>query len=147
GNQFCQNGVVHEINELMIPEQSIAEYLNGLPDDFSIIRDSIFALNDTLFDPVNSIPTGVDKTGNTLYDSVFVIENPLFEEADIASEFSQVTLLLPRNTVIEAAYKNLKSQYDQFGKPFTYADTMVAINWIRDAVLYDRVIKNYGSEV
>lgn len=146
GNQFCQNGVVNEVSELMIPVQSIAEFLDELSEDFSIIRDSIFALNDTLFDPVNSIPVGVDKTGNTLYDSVFIIENPLFENADIASEFSQMTLLLPRNSVIEAAYKNLKSQYNQFGKPFTYADTMIAFNWIRDAVLYDKVIEHYGNE-
>lgn len=145
GNQLCKNGVVHEISELMLPGKSIAEYLSELSDDFSIIRDSVFALNDTLFDPVNSIPIGVDKTGNTLYDSVFIIENPLFDNADITSEFSQVTLFLPRNTVIEAAYQNLKTQYDQFGKAFTYADTMVALNWIREAILYDEVIRDYGS--
>ncbi len=147
GNQFTRNGVVHEINRLMVPDKSIAEYLNTLDDEYSIIRDSIFALNDTLFDPVNSIPKGVDLTGNTIYDSVFIINNPLFENADIASEFSQVTLFLPGNAVIEGAYRNLKSQYDQFGKAMTYADTMIAFNWIREAILFNRVIENYGSEL
>ena len=147
GNQFTKNGVVHEINRLMIPDPSIADYLNSLDEEYSMIRDSIFALNDTLFDPVNSIPKGVDLTGNTIYDSVFIIENPLFENANIASEFSQVTMFLPSNAVIEDAYRNLKSQYDQFGKAMTYADTMIAFNWIRDAVLFNKVVRDYGSEL
>ena len=147
GNQFTKNGVVHEINRLMIPDQSIADYLNSLDEEYSMIRDSIFALNDTLFDPVNSIPKGVDLTGNTIYDSVFIIKNPLFENANIASEFSQVTMFLPSNAVIEDAYRNLKMQYDQFGKAMTLADTLIAFNWIRDAVLYSKVINDYGSEL
>ncbi len=146
GNQFCQNGVVHEISELMVPDQSIYEYLHGLSDEYSMIRDSVFAANDTVFDPANSVPIGVDKSGNTIYDSTFVIENPIFENVDFRSEFSQVTMFVPSNQVIETCYENLGKLYDQFGKPFTKDDSLTAWNWIRDAVFYDKVIENYGVE-
>lgn len=146
GNQLCRNGVVHEINALMRPEQSIYDYLESLGDDHSIIRDSVFALNDTIFDAENSIPIGVDPTGNTLYDSVFVINNPIFEVADIRSEFSQVSMFIPSNAVIEQCFDDLGRLYNQFGKEFTPEDSLVAYNWIRDAVVYDHVVTDYGQE-
>src|SRR5690606_24504931 len=118
GNQLCKNGVVHEINQLLTPDQSLYEYLDNLGDDYSIIRDTLLAMNDTIFDPINSIPIGVDPTGNTLYDSVYVITNPIFEKADIRSEFSEITMFLPRNQVIENCFNDLGLLYDQFGKEF-----------------------------
>ncbi|MBD8490693.1 fasciclin domain-containing protein [Echinicola sp. CAU 1574] len=146
GNQFCQNGVVHEISELMVPDQSVYDYLYSLSDDYSMIRDSVFAKNDTVFDASNSIPIGVDKSGNTIYDSAFVIENPIFEEVDFRSEFSQVTMFVPSNEVVETCFDNLLGLYDQFGKPFIQSDSLTAWNWIMDAVFYDKVVEDYGSE-
>lgn len=146
GNQFCQNGVVHEIDDLMLPDESIYDYLFQLSDDYSIIRDSVFAKNDTLFDAQNSIPIGVDKSGNTIYDSTFRIENPIFEKVDFRSEFSQVTMFLPSNEVVGNCYSNLQHLYDQFGKPFTQADSTIAWDWIMNAAFYDKVIDNYGME-
>ncbi|UCS94986.1 fasciclin domain-containing protein [Echinicola marina] len=146
GNQFCQNGVVHEINELMVPDESIYEYLYGLSDEYSMIRDSVFAANDTVFDASNSVPIGVDKSGNTIYDSAFVIENPIFEEVDFRSEFSQVTMFVPSNEVVGVCFDNLQKLYDQFGKPFTKADSLIAWNWVMDAVFYDQVVDDYGAE-
>ncbi|WP_257669688.1 fasciclin domain-containing protein [Parapedobacter tibetensis] len=146
GNQLCRNGVVHEINELMRPDESIYDYLSALGDDYSIIRDSVLALNDTVFDEQNSIPIGVDPTGNTLYDSVFVITNPIFEVANFRSEFAQVTLFLPSNAVIEQCFENLGELYEQFGKAFTPADSLIAYQWIREAVFYGQIIDDYGSQ-
>src|SRR5690606_20503739 len=140
------NGVVHELDKLMKPSQSIYDYLHNLGDDYSIIRDSVFALNDTIFDVANSIPIGVDPTGNTLYDSVFVIQNPIFEKADFRSEFSQVTMMLPSNDVIEQCFEDLSELYGQFGKAFVREDSLKAYNWIRDAVFFGSVIENYGAE-
>jgi len=145
GNQLCQNGVVHEIDQLMRPDESIYDYLSGLGDDYSIIRDSIFAMNDTVFDMENSIPTGVDPTGNTIYDSTFVIQNPIFENADFRSEFSQVTLFLPSNYVIKQCFDDLKQLYGQFGKTFLREDTLIAMDWIKNAIFYDQLVENYGS--
>lgn len=57
-----------------------------------------------LFDKANSIPTGVDITGNTVYDSVFYVYNPLFEKAQFNSEFKQFTLFLPDNEVLKDCF-------------------------------------------
>lgn len=146
GNQLCQNGVVHEIDQLLKPDVSIYDYLEDLGDSHSIIRDTILAMNDTIFDPINSIPVGVDRQGNTLYDSVYVISNPIFQRANIMSEFTRVTMFLPSNDVIEDCFENLGVLYDQFGKQFLKADSQIAYTWIKEAVFYNTLVDNYGNE-
>ncbi|GGH06087.1 fasciclin domain-containing protein [Sphingobacterium alkalisoli] len=145
GNQLCKNGVVHEIDQLLKPDISIYDYLEGLGDSHSTIRDTILAMNDTLFDMENSIPVGVDRTGRTLYDSVFIISNPIFERANIMSEFDKLTMFLPSNEVLEECFDNLGQLYGQFGKPFLPADTVIAYKWIKEAIFYNTLIDNYGS--
>src|SRR5690606_13993927 len=122
GNQLCKNGVVHEIDQVLTPDLSIYEYLEQLGADYSVIRDTILAMNDTIFDPQNSIPVGVDPTGNTVYDSVFVISNPIFDKVNIRSEFANVTMFLPSNQVIDDCFNDLGILYDQFGKDFLQED-------------------------
>lgn len=142
GNQICQNGVVHEIDELLTPDLSIYEYIESLGNDYSIIRDTLLAMNDTIFDLENSIPIGVDPTGNTLYDSVYVITNPIFERVNIRSEFSNVTMFLPSNQVVEKCFEDLGTLYDQFGKDFLYTDSLKAYTWIKEAIFYNSVLDN-----
>lgn len=146
GNQLCKNGVIHEISQLLTPDQSIYEYLESLGEDYSIIRDTLLAMNDTVFDPLNSIPIGVDPTGNTLYDSVYIITNPIFEKADIRSEFSEITMFLPSNQVIANCFNDLGNLYDQFGKTFLKEDTLVAFSWIKDAVFYKSLLDDVSGE-
>lgn len=145
GNQICQNGVVHEISQLLTPDLSIYEYIEALGSDYSTIRDTILALNDTIFDLDNSIPVGVDPTGNTVYDSVYVITNPIFEGADIRSEFANVTMFLPSNQVIEDCFENLGILYDQFGKEFLETDSLKAYTWIKEAIFYNRLIEDVSE--
>ncbi len=142
GNQLCKNGVVHEISQLLAPDLSIYEYLESLGADYSIIRDTILAMNDTIFDLENSIPIGVDPTGNTLYDSVYVITNPVFEKANIRSEFANVTMFLPSNQAIADCFEDLGVLYDQFGKEFLETDSLIAYTWIKEAIFYDRLVEN-----
>ncbi|SUI96688.1 Fasciclin domain [Sphingobacterium spiritivorum] len=146
GNQLCKNGVVHEINGLMKPDVSIYEYLEGLGSDYSIIRDTILRLNDTIFDLANSVPIGVDPTGNTVYDSAYVIKNPIFEKANIRSEFVQVSMFLPSNQVLNNCFNDLRSLYAQFGKTFEEDDYLKAMSWIKEAIFYNTLVDNYGSE-
>lgn len=145
GNQICQNGVVHEIDQLLTPDLSIYEYIESLGNAYSIIRDTILAMNDTIFDLENSIPIGVDPTGNTLYDSVYVITNPIFERVNIRSEFANVTMLLPSNQVVEKCFDNLGILYDQFGKDFLYTDSLKAYTWIKEAIFYSSVVDDVAE--
>src|SRR5690606_32346402 len=146
GNQICQNGVVHEIDQLLTADLSIYEYVEAVGSDYSIIRDTILAMNGTIFDLENSIPIGVDPTGNTLYDSVYVITNPIFEKADIRSEFSEITMFLPSNHVIENCFNDLGLLYDQFGKEFLKEDSLVAFIWIKDAIFYKSLLDDVSGE-
>ena len=142
-----KNGVVHEIKSVLKPLTNMFDFIKLLPDDYSIIRDSITSYDKMLFDRKNSVPTGVDATGNTVYDSVFYSYNPLFEQADFSSEFSQFTLFLPSNEVISGAFDKLKKQYQLMGRDFTTADTVLAIDWIRQAIFQQGEINNYGSQL
>ena len=140
-DQFCKNGVVHEIDQLMEPVIGIYDYLMALGDDYSTIIDTIFNANDTVFDVENSVPIGVDISGNTIYDSVFVVENPLLEQADFRSEFSQLTMFLPDNSVIDECITNYTNQLLSIGMPCTYQDTVLAMNWIKGALFYNGIMR------
>jgi uncharacterized surface protein with fasciclin (FAS1) repeats len=146
-DQFCQNGVVHQVDKLLLPRISIYEYLMALGDEYSMIVDSIFNQNDTVFDPVNSKPIGVDSEGRTIYDSIFVIENPIFKTVDFRSEFEQTTMFLPSNSVIEICYQKLEEQLTAIGKTYTYADQLMAFNWLKGALFYNGLVDDYGSVV
>lgn len=141
-----KNGVVHEIETIMMPRINMFDYLMMLPDDYSIIRDSIVSYNQEIFDKTNSIPIGVDPTGNTIYDSVFYLYNPMFTKADFGSEFLQFTMFLPSNKVVEGTLEKLKKQYEMMGKTFGYADTLLAINWIKEAMFHKVLVPNYQEK-
>ena len=144
-NQICKNGVVNELSQLMVPLISIYDYVRSLGGDYSMIRDSILSLNDTLFDKANSVPVGVDKYGNTVYDSAFYIKNPIMDTVDIRSEFIQSTMFLPSNAIILNCIGDMKSQYEKIGRVFAKSDTTLAFGWIRRAIFYNSKIDNYGS--
>ncbi len=141
-----QNGVVHEIPALMRPLGNLFEYLKDLGDDYSIIRDSILFYNEIVFDLENSIPKGIDLTGNPTYDSAWVETNPLFETIDLRSEAKEITMFLPDNNVIKECFETMHEQYKLMGKTFGQSDTLLAINWIKEAMFIDKIVENYHAQ-
>jgi len=135
------NGVVHEIDALMKSRINMYDYLKELDSNYSIIRDSIFKYNVELFDKANSTPIGVDKTGNTVYDSVFYVSNPLFATVPFNSEFKQFTVFVPDNEVITNCLDGLNEQYKKMGKTVTLTDTILAFKWIKEAMFYNGLLK------
>lgn len=140
-----KNGVIHEIDQLMKSRINMYDYLTQLGDDYSIIRDTIFKYDIRVFDRANSTPIGVDKTGNTIYDSIFYVHNPLFEKAQFNSEFSQFTCFLPSNAVIENCFLSMQDQYQKMGSVVTLADTLLAFQWIKEAMFYNGVITDLSE--
>lgn len=139
------NGVVHVIDALMKSRINMYNFLKGLSDDYSIIRDSIFFYDTKVFDKANSVPIGVDKTGNTIYDSVFYTYNNLFEKAKFDSEFNQYTVFVPSNEVIENCFNTLSDSYTKMGKTVTQADTVLAIQWIKEAMFYNGILTDFSA--
>ncbi len=140
-----KDGVIHEISSLMKSRVNIYEYLKNLGGDYSMIRDSIFKYNVERFDKANSTPIGVDKTGNTVYDSIFYVYNPLFETVQFNSEFEQFTVFLPSNTVINNCFQTLQNTYINMGKTVSRSDSTLAWSWIKQAMFYKGEISSFST--
>jgi len=140
-----KDGVIHEISSLMKSRVNIYEYLKNLGNDYSIIRDTIFKYNIDKFDKANSTPIGVDKTGNTVYDSIFYVDNPIFTTVKFNSEFEQFTVLLPSNNVINNCFNTLQSTYASMGKTLAKSDSILAWSWIKQAMFFKGEITDFNA--
>lgn len=143
-NQICQNGVVHELKGALMPRKNIYEFMMECGDDFSIFRDTLNNYNDTVFRPDLSMPLRVDSWGNTVYDSVFVIENPFFAKGDLRDEEEELTLILPSNNAMKQMLINITNYFDKVNREFTAKDTSEIMNWLIKSVIHDRFI-NYAG--
>lgn len=151
------NGVIHVIDEMMAARINLYEYIKQLPDEYSIYRDSIMAYSVELFDESKSTPIGVDKTGNTIYDSVFVVYNPLFDTVEINSEFKQFTCFIPDNNVMKDCFTKMNSTYEAIGRPLidesaeypylAQSDMELAINWIKRATIFEGTLSEAEASV
>lgn len=141
-NQMCLNGVVHDIAGLLFPRKNLYEYIEALPDQYSILRDSILSHNDTVFDIEHSFPVDVDPTGNTIYDSVFIIRNNFI--GSIRNEETENTVMLADNATILAAFEEMRT--------YLLADTLTTElkeemnDWWQKALIYPEKIKVYGKD-
>lgn len=136
------NGVIHEISGTMIPLKNIMEYINEAGPEFSIFRDSLWSYNDTIFDPKASFPLGVNDVGQTIYDSVFVIQNSLLKTVDPGDESRELTLFLPSNAIIEDLIHQTSAYYEGIGRDFLRADSLSVYKWVMRAAFFDRQIEN-----
>ncbi len=105
------NGFVYVMSDAIYAPKSLYEFLTELGDEYSMFKDLVFEYEESAFDRENSIPVGVDNTGNTVYDSVFVSKNLLMDRYDsggsdswnMRSEFFSSTVLVPNNTLVKGA--------------------------------------------
>lgn len=146
-NQICKNGVVHEVKGPLIPRKNIYEYMMECGDEFSIFRDTLNGYNDTIFRPDLSTPLGVNEWGNTIYDSVFVIENPFFSKGDLKDEEADLTLMLPSNKAMKQMLINVTSYFDKVQREFTAKDTSEIMSWLIRSVIHSGRIVNYAGVV
>lgn len=141
-NQVCMNGVIHEVAHLIVPRKNLYEYIESLPDNYSMLRDSLLARNDTVFDIERSFPIDVDPTGNTIYDSVFVIHNNFI--GSIRNEEAKNTIMLPDNQVILNAFEEMRT--------YLLADTLSTElkeemnDWWLKALIYPEELSVYDKD-
>ena len=145
----AKNGYIYVMEDPIFALKSLYEVLQDLGDDYSIFKELVFSFEERVFDRENSIPVGVDLTGNTVYDSVFVTKNLLMDRYDsggtltwnMRSEYFSSTMLIPSNELITHALDNAYNDVQQaLGRKPNSADTIKFREWIVKSVFYSRAL-------
>lgn len=143
------NGYIYVMDAPIYAPKSLYELLTTLGGNYSLFKSLILSQNTKVFDKNASNPIGVDKTGNTIYDSVFIISNPLFEKLDISNEYISGTMFIPSNDMLKATLnKAYDTQLASLGTEATPADTQKYLDWIWKAMFYDTkyTTENYPAD-
>lgn len=110
-DNYCRNGVIHEIDKLLVPMPNIYEFIMDLDSSFSILQDFILSMDERFIDYENSERIGVDDNGNAIYDTVWKKENYFLDKiAGLNSESKAYTGFIPGNDHVRAAL-GLVSEY------------------------------------
>lgn len=106
-DQYCQNGVIHEIDRLMIPRPNLYEYIMTLDASFySILQDFLISMDNRYIDYEKSERIGVNNNGDPIYDTVWKTENYFLDNiAGLNNEGKAYTGFIPSNEdVLEALH-------------------------------------------
>ena len=131
------NGYLYVLDQAIVSPRSMYEIIQGLGDDYSIFRQMILSRNQLTFDKNASEIIGVDNTGNTVYDSVFIVKAPYFEKQgfDIMSENLTATMLIPSNDVINEALAVARQTLADWE---VEREDSIIENWIFQAAFFNK---------
>ncbi len=111
-NHFCQNGVIHELDQLLIPKPNVYEYIMGLDSTFSILQEFLNSMDERYIDYDLSERIGVDNEGNAVYDTVWKEENYFLDEiAGLDDEAYAFTGFIPSNEDVRDALESVSSYF------------------------------------
>lgn len=112
-DEFCSNGVIHEIDRLLVPKPNVYEYIMALDTTYSILQDFLNSMDERYIDYEQSERIGVDDEGNAIYDTVWKEENYFLDQiAGLNDETDAFTGFIPDNNLVREA---LESVSDYFG--------------------------------
>jgi len=135
-DQVCLNGVMHKADEWIMPRKNLREWISDLPDDYSIIRDSILNCEERTFDKASSPVIGVGEDGKVVYDSVWVVKNEYLNNADVSQESARYSIMAPSNKCIDNLLKERNEWLVSMGQPeLNAADSAGMVKWLLKAAL------------
>lgn len=136
-DMICRNGVVQEIGGWLDLQDNLKDYLEKAPQ-YSIIRELIHSVQDSVFDEKNSTPTGeLDVMGNPVYDSVFIPVNKFYNLVHLERENTTFTLFLTPDWILqEKIDKHYRSIIGYTGENPTSEDTTKLETWLRNSIPY-----------
>ena len=155
-NQPAKNGLIHVIDGYAPYVYNLWEYL-GATDGLDSLREYIYGQSKEVFDAANSIEIGANENGQVIYDSVFVIWNPVLDKlGSIDVEDSIYTAIMPDNNAWDEAYSRIKGYYNfpnDAGSTnrqrdmtrFTIIQDMLYRGRISEPEKPDSVISTYGN--
>lgn len=130
------NGYLYLLDQAIESPRSMYELIENLGSDYSTFRKMVRDRYVLTFDRNASKIVGVDKTGNTIYDSVFSVKAPYFENKgfNIMSENLTATMLIPSNEVIDEALNTARQNLENWG--MTRADSIIE-NWVFQSAFFN----------
>ena len=155
-NQPAKNGLIHVIDGYSPYVKNLWEYL-GKADGIDSLRDYIYGQSRKVFDPENSIEIGATEDGQVIYDSAFVIWNPVLDRLGaIDIEDSIYTAIMPDNNAWNESYSRIKNYYNfptDAGSTkrqrdltrFTIVQDMLYRGRITEPAELDSVTSTYGN--
>ncbi len=135
------NGYIYVISDMINTPISLYDYINNLDENYSIFKNMVISSGSKIFDKSSSKVIGVNEQGNTVYDSVFIYKNALFDSKgfDMNSESLTATMLLFSNDVINNALSDAKNRLNLWNMT---CDQDKMKKWILEAAFYN---KKYSS--
>jgi uncharacterized surface protein with fasciclin (FAS1) repeats len=138
-NQYARNGILHVINQFVVPRKNIWEYIHTTVAD---LKTSSFlqSLDYEFFDADQAIQTGVDPlTGKPVYKegTGWVNRNSFLDNVkDVENEAGQYTFFLLTDNAYDHAYNKLNGLF----KTGTADSTALLNGWhvVKDLVVEGR---------
>lgn len=136
-DMVCKNGVVQEISGWLNLQDNLKDYLEMAPE-YSILRDLINQVVDSVFDEKNSTPTGeFDVMDNPIYDSVFIVVNQFYNRTPLNQEGRTYTLFLTPDWILQEKIDDFyRSLIAYRGEAPKGEDTTKLENWLRNSIPY-----------
>jgi uncharacterized surface protein with fasciclin (FAS1) repeats len=115
-DEYCQNGVVHQIDRLLIPKPNVYEYIMMLDSSYSILQEFLHSMDERYIDYEKSERIGVDDNGNAIYDTIWREENYFLDHiAGLNREEEAFTGFLPTNDHVRAALDAVSEYFGEIG--------------------------------
>jgi hypothetical protein len=111
-NNITLNGQVHTLGGWVPYTSNIYEFI-GRQEGLDSLEEYIYGQNQRVFDPANSPEISFDSAGNVIYDSVFILANPVLTLlGSLDDEDSIYTAILPGNGGWTEAYERISLYYN-----------------------------------
>jgi uncharacterized surface protein with fasciclin (FAS1) repeats len=111
-DNYCQNGVIHEIDSLMIPKPNLYEYIMALDSSYSILKNFLTSMDRRYIDYEKSIRIGVNNNGDPVYDTVWKTDNYYLDNiAALNDENEAYTAFIPSNTDVNEALNSIAGYF------------------------------------
>lgn len=132
------DGYLYVLESMIKTPISLQDYINDLPENYSRFKDMVLSSGGKKFDKEKSKPIGVDATGNTIYDTVWIYTNDFFDAKNfsLSSESLTATMLLFSNEVIEAALAQARASLNAWGME---RDEEVLLRWLLEVAFYNKI--------
>ena len=111
-DHYCQNGVIHEIDRLLIPKPNVYEYIMALDTSYSILQDFLNSMDARYVDYEKSERIGVNDNGDPVYDTVWRTENYFLDNiAGLNTEAEAYTAFITSNIHVRTALDALSGYF------------------------------------